>query len=819
MGASLVPACKGEWQGHPPSHRLPMMNGQVEAHLNFSDVQSLCREALDIMRARAGVPTVVVVKINQTSLHDEEETGSLNDICRLVRLSPHPFVCEIEAEFLSPFMVLLALAFDFMLCQSPATFQAGTQDKLLGKAQQQWHTFTGQQLKDASPMDFSMVSLSSGASALSDFAPYYWTSFRNLSKAMLWERTDKKEHFTAFFGPKIMTIFAAAETVTDTAERSLEEKVHAGAGAGGSLRRNMSDTPSTVASEQSATSINIQASADALEITLGSDVLYSGLDEIRQLLNEIKEKRIKTLRFVIVPGMCDGDDIFPEERTDHPGIYKWHRVWEQMLAIVSTKKASCVVQATRISNPLLELFFSSQDRVWTSCSEEIHWARGLYAYCPGPSALSGLSGQLSICALRRFLVQGMNIEEARQVGLLTAKANAGQPPREVSMGKAIPRGPAPQIAPERGCGLLGYGLAVPEGHQAMQEEIADMLDIKDYRSVFTDPHIETRYLADLVSESPGHSKQLDLMACTEKHLKWAAELLKEAIKKACEDAGIAPAQIGCIVVASSTGYLLPGLTAYVIKDKDLGIPPTAGRADIVGMGCHAGLNSLKTAATWAAANRGTYAIACSVEISSAQYIWGQASRRDLTNVIVNSLFGDGCFCAVLHAAPPDKEQFPAYFEMPSSWWMQLCHVGALDDMIYTVEREEQKFRFMLSELAPYHVGQALVTMLHHALQKGIPIHHVQHFVTHTGGKTVLEMVAVAMGLDQVAELSLPYAVEALRSYGNQSSASIMFAFHKLVQSNNVHADDYGLLVSMGPGAGLEMAMFTAGTKFPRRLEN
>eukprot|EP00450_Noctiluca_scintillans_P034373 CAMPEP_0194542872 /NCGR_PEP_ID=MMETSP0253-20130528/84826_1 /TAXON_ID=2966 /ORGANISM="Noctiluca scintillans" /LENGTH=83 /DNA_ID=CAMNT_0039389557 /DNA_START=1 /DNA_END=249 /DNA_ORIENTATION=+ len=83
-------------------------------------------------------------------------------------------------------------------------------------------------------------------------------------------------------------------------------------------------------------------------------------------------------------------------------------------------------------------------------------------------------------------------------------------------------------------------------------------------------------------------------------------MLPEAIKKACEDAKISPTDVAHVSVASSSGYLLPGLTAYVVQDPSLGIPQSVSRQDIVGMGCHAGLNCFKSAAAWACANPGQY---------------------------------------------------------------------------------------------------------------------------------------------------------------------------------------------------------------------
>jgi len=207
-------------------------------------------------------------------------------------------------------------------------------------------------------------------------------------------------------------------------------------------------------------------------------------------------------------------------------------------------------------------------------------------------------------------------------------------------------------------------------------------------------------------------------------------------------------------------------------------------------------------------------LACGVEVMSAQYVWGDVTKKSLNTIVCNSLFGDGSFAAVLHTPRPgEAAPKPAYFDAPPQWWTSLCDTDALSDMTYQVEPSEGKYRFDLSELAPYHVSQGLFTMMHEALCADIPVHYADHVVTHTGGQTILDNVVTALGLEGRPEDTLPYTVGALKAYGNQSSCSIMFAFDNLVKSNKVSSGDLGAFITMGPGAGLEMALWTAGDRF------
>eukprot|EP00931_Biecheleriopsis_adriatica_P052529 TRINITY_DN3057_c0_g1_i1.p1 TRINITY_DN3057_c0_g1~~TRINITY_DN3057_c0_g1_i1.p1 ORF type:complete len:947 (-),score=201.21 TRINITY_DN3057_c0_g1_i1:112-2952(-) len=853
------------------------------------DVDALSAQISHTISEMGGTPAVVTVSMPEKSTPVGDAAGHLQEFRKLIRLSPFPVVCDISAKKLSPLDVVVALTCDLIKCtQKRVALSAEDGDSLLQTAKKHWQFFSGEQMGSRLMLDFSHVDC--GMTSSSDrnvvgFLPHYWMAFRNVGMAAgtympmlkegekidssLLKLTKAGESvarltgiFNFYFGPKIASIFAAGDVLQGgSACTSFMGQIEEYAG---QLAAAKADDSKARQAIENVVKV-VRCTVDTVEVTLTSDILYANLGEVTKLLAVISDKNVQRVHFRLEDGMLtDAGSILPRENETHMLIYKWHRKWEQLLSFTHTKKVLCTLVGSQICPPLLELFFSAEERVWASPSRQLVWCKIPFAYSPGPEALQGGLRGLPISSLRKLLSTGLSVEEAvdlRLVKLTTpgpkkailpdthASAIAGDVIRvarpslkrlatsaNVQQDRPnmktwvwgggrldLPKQARCQVAAKTGsCSLLGYGLAVPEEFKATQAEIATMLGVKkeDKRdwSILTASHIKTRYLAELGADLKEPEK-IDLTHNNAKHLKWAQKLLVEAIHKACADAGISPSQVGHVTVANSTGYLLPGLTAYVVKDKSLGIPKTVAREDVIGMGCHAGLNSLKSAASWACANPGKYAISCGVEICSAQYVWGKDTCKQLNTVIVNSLFGDGCFCSVLRASPEGETRPPpAYIDMPPSWWMQLCDTGALEDMIYNVESSEDKYRFDLSELAPYHVGQGLFTMMQHALQAEIPVHLAKHVVTHTGGKTVLDCSAVALGLEGVPAQSLPYTVQALRDYGNQSSCSILFAFHNLVQSGDVYAGDNGVLITMGPGAGLEMSMFTAGSRFPMRSE-
>ena len=165
--------------------------------------------------------------------------------------------------------------------------------------------------------------------------------------------------------------------------------------------------------------------------------------------------------------------------------------------------------------------------------------------------------------------------------------------------------------------ICGLGTAAPE-ERYTQKEVADLLQVDDprMRAIYSAAHIESRRLAEIGSEQTRGTTQGHLL---DKHLRWAKKLGAVAIPAACAASGIEVQDVCFIVVCTTTGFLSPGLSAHIANHVRL--PSTIQRVDIVGMGCHAGLNAMATAAHWAEANPGKPALMFACEVVSAGYMW------------------------------------------------------------------------------------------------------------------------------------------------------------------------------------------------------
>jgi predicted naringenin-chalcone synthase len=110
------------------------------------------------------------------------------------------------------------------------------------------------------------------------------------------------------------------------------------------------------------------------------------------------------------------------------------------------------------------------------------------------------------------------------------------------------------------------------------------------KQIFLNGDIESRYLA-ILSDNFGPENTADDLH--EVFQKYSVELGSQAAREAMCQAGLGPADIDLIVVATSTGYLCPGLSARLASE--LNLQRNLRRSDLVGMGCAGAMPALQRA--------------------------------------------------------------------------------------------------------------------------------------------------------------------------------------------------------------------------------
>jgi predicted naringenin-chalcone synthase len=348
--------------------------------------------------------------------------------------------------------------------------------------------------------------------------------------------------------------------------------------------------------------------------------------------------------------------------------------------------------------------------------------------------------------------------------------------------------------------IRGVGTAVPDTSYT-QRELLDEFGIKDpkVRSIFLNSAIERRHLVlPPVDPAGGRvtEQQGDLLR---KHKRVAVRMGAAAVEECLKQAGAALDDVAHLCCVTSTGFLTPGLSALVLGE--LGLSRHTSRSDIVGMGCNAGLNALHIVSGWAAANPGALAVVLCAEACSAAY----ALDSTLRTAVVNSLFGDGAAAAAIVAAD-DAGLAGAPRILKSA---SIIITDAMDAMRYDWDGDLGRFSFYLDPQVPYVVGAHVEIVVDRLLDgTGLRRRDIAHWLVHSGGKKVIDSIAVNLGLTRH---DLRHTITVLRDYGNLSSGSFLFSYGRLGEEAAAVEGDYGVLMTMGPGSTIETALIQWGS--------
>ncbi len=339
-----------------------------------------------------------------------------------------------------------------------------------------------------------------------------------------------------------------------------------------------------------------------------------------------------------------------------------------------------------------------------------------------------------------------------------------------------------------GSSIISVGTAVPKTRYT-QEKIAELLKVKSEKSrrFFLHDHISTRHLC--IPETGAQESNAEL---TSRFRKQAVALSEEAALKAMEKAGVSKRDIDYICCVTSTGFIVPSLSLLIMEKMDLN--NNCQRADIVGMGCSAGLNGLSTVSNWCLANKGKTGLLVCCEISSAVYVIDDNENTAL----VNSLFGDGVAAAIVSAGAANKSAQCAKIIRLSSSRIP----NTMDLLRFDWNDKKNLNQFYVDKDTPERlaaqIGDSLKALLKDTEQKNI-----KHWIVHTGGAAILNKIEEKLSLPPQA---LRHSRSVLKNYGNVSSGSFLFSFERLLTENVTRAGDAGVMMTMGPGLAIEMAL-------------
>jgi predicted naringenin-chalcone synthase len=322
-----------------------------------------------------------------------------------------------------------------------------------------------------------------------------------------------------------------------------------------------------------------------------------------------------------------------------------------------------------------------------------------------------------------------------------------------------------------------------------QEEILRLLGYTRpiARDIFLNSDIEHRYLhVDPATVTRPEDEDLDTLH--RRYRSGAVLIARQAAERCLARAGVAPADVDCILVASCTGYLCPDLATVLVKE--LGLPAGVQRGALVGHGCAGAMPALQRAYDHARAYPERRVLAVAVEICSAAYYLDDT----LETLVGNALCADGAAACVVTCAAASGPRIAGFASVIDTNCQS--SVG--------FEQRQGRLRIILAptirDLAPPIIERALDQLLPaHGLSRG----DIRHWLLHPGGRKVIDRVQEALGL---SDADVAASRRVLRHYGNMSSATVLFVLEEVLRNGAAQPGDRGVLLALGPGFAAEAAL-------------
>jgi len=339
-----------------------------------------------------------------------------------------------------------------------------------------------------------------------------------------------------------------------------------------------------------------------------------------------------------------------------------------------------------------------------------------------------------------------------------------------------------------GTALPPHRLTQEEARDAVRRQFTNIPELDRLLPLFDRSGVRTRYFA--------YPKEYYLdgksFGCrNDDYIDVAQTLGEKAVRTALDRAGLKPEDVDAFLFTTTTGLSTPSVDALLAHR--MGFRTDVRRMPFFGLGCAGGAALLGMAADYLRSRPNGVAVVLAVELCSLTLLLNDNSK---TNLIGMALFGDGAGAAVLTGAKRGGSG-PAITAAETEYFENSLHLMGW-------HFSEAGFELVLSPTVPAFILEALPSRVNAFWERhGLRKDDVRHFALHPGGRQVLEAYRRGLGLGD-AEL-LPTR-EALRNYGNLSSASVLFSLNELLETTRPQPGERGFMTALGPGFAAEMLL-------------
>lgn len=270
----------------------------------------------------------------------------------------------------------------------------------------------------------------------------------------------------------------------------------------------------------------------------------------------------------------------------------------------------------------------------------------------------------------------------------------------------------------------------------------------------------------------------------------ALTLAVRAANGALERSGVSREDVSAVLVASSTGHMVPSLSEHLTAP--LGLPPSVLSIPMVGLGCVGAMRAIAVATKLLQDSQSNKSVlVVSVELPS---LWLQLAEPSIQDIMAAMAFGDGAAAVVVR---PDRGE-PGLSVVASHSELWPDSLQARRGWLTTTGLRHSASP-VLPEVAKRNVRRSLEDFLR---QHALCAEQLAFCAINPSDKQLLGVMAEAVGLDERA-VRLPMHV--WRNHGNTLATGPLYLLQLLGEEPR-ESGAQGVLLSIGPGVTCDMLL-------------
>lgn len=259
-------------------------------------------------------------------------------------------------------------------------------------------------------------------------------------------------------------------------------------------------------------------------------------------------------------------------------------------------------------------------------------------------------------------------------------------------------------------------------------------------------------------------------------------LAEGALQNALAKANWEAKDLDYIITVSCTGFMIPSVDAYLINRLEM--KQDIVRLPVTKMGCAAGVSGIIYAKNFLKANPNKRAAVIALESPMSTF---QQEDFSMVNIISSAIFGDGAACVLLSS--DENESGPIVRNEDMYHFFDATHMMGF-------ELKNTGLHMVLDPSVPETIAAHFPKIIYPFLEKSnTSIEEINHLVFHPGGKKIVETIENLFG---VLGKNIDDTKAVLRSYGNMSSATVLYVLERFM-AKDIAPGEKGLMLSFGPG--------------------